>query len=201
VVLKENPGDIINRFRAAPKWDASSICEFAVSIESQPPEKRDPKLLGNVAGKLGKLVVDDVNLEQALVNLAPVLILDSANTSTSEPNAKALVLLQLFASKTVKHFTLVEDASHLMAYIKMAVKYSYREGYPPEGQEHQIKRVLDALKLVEASGRDSSWDHKRRAQMLLIIRENYVLWKEDELRIAWAWYESKHFPPSRYPTL
>jgi hypothetical protein len=201
VVLQKKPGEIINEFRARPKWDASSIYEFAVAIESQPPEKRDSNLLGKVTKKLGEYTVDDVNLEQALVNLAPVLIPDSQNNSTSEPNAKSLILLQLFASETEKHFPLVDQASHLMAYIKMAVKYSYREGYPPEVQEHQIKRVLDALKLMEASERDSSRDHTRRSQMLQIIRGNYILWPEDALRTAWFWYENRHFPASRYPTL
>jgi hypothetical protein len=130
-------------------------------------------------------------MEQALVNLAPVLF-----NFVSGEQTTPLGLLQVCARHAMKKWERFENRTPLlMIYIHLAVKYAYLAGQTEMG----LGRGLEALQIPPLGTSDYSKYQQRRLQMLQIIRNNVRGWQEPELVHFWAAYERKYFPLSENP--
>jgi hypothetical protein len=181
----QNPQGFIKAFLDGQAVTTIQIYTLAAAIAAIPPEQSEKRLLDRVCRTLGRYVVAEDVMEQALVNLAPAL------------QISPLVLLQEVARAAMGGWDLPTRPPHLMLYIHLAVKYAYLSGSSDDARESGLTRVLIALKML--SEKDSKDQREWRLRLLQIIRDHYVKWPEEELRELWRQYELKYFPASENP--
>jgi hypothetical protein len=167
-----DPARFIKDFLDHPNADPGTLYTLAAAIGSVPG---DASLQGKLGKALGKVLINEGDLEDGLVNLAPAL------------NMPIITLLQECAAAAAKEWALEQRTIHLLAYVRLALKYALLAGPLPELADPGVTRVLAALGLA-APLRDAA------KPLLQIIRGAFTRWPEDELRTLWAWYERKYFP-------
>jgi hypothetical protein len=197
-----NPKGFIKNFLDSQTVNPNQIYNLAAAITAAPPEQRDSNLPEKVSKVLGKYIFLEDTLEQALVNLAPVLY-----NPVSGEQMTPLGLLQECARHAMgKHEKFVNRTLLLMGYIHLAVKYAYLAGEHPErdqvtGQTQApgLTRLLEVLEIPPVVSGSYQKQQTRRLQMLQVIRNGYSRWSEQELIHFWAAYERDHFPASDNP--
>src|SRR5262249_51131739 len=162
------PSKFIKNFLKNPNTDPSNLAFLVAALEDIPRERRDQRWSIQIAQAIGRWATEEASLEYAVVHVAPAI------------GAKRLVMLAECARTVARKFRLEDLPEHLMAYVRLAVKYAYESNQPFDELASRLKMVLDALRLRPAQARDTDAQQLRRLRMLHIIRMEFVKWEEED---------------------